>query len=99
MVFWNREWLEFPDQQVMLCLGPEAEVAGRDVSADVPGDIWPPVVPGDEFQGFKLASVPSYLCIMTEGDNALPKVRVQGDVNATTEIEETILFKPFSRLE
>ena len=82
-----------------LCLGPEAEVAGGDISANVLGDVQPPVVPGDEFQGFKLASVPGYLCIMTEGDNVLPKARVQGDISATMEIEETISFRPFSRLE
>jgi len=63
------------------------------------GDVQPPVVLGDEFQGFKLASMPGYLHIMTEGDNASSEVRVWGDVNATTEIEETILFRPFSRSE
>jgi len=83
----------------MLCLSPEAEVAGGDISANVPGDVRPPVVPGDEFQGFKSASMPGYLHIMTEGDNASPEVRVQGDINATMEVEKTILFRSFSRLE
>ena len=91
--------MEFPDWWVTLYLGLEAEVAGGDILANVPGDIWPPVVPGDEFQGFKLARMPGYLHIMTEGDNASPEVGVQGDVNATAEIEETISFGPFSRLE
>ena len=61
-----------------LCLGLEAEVTGGDILADIPGDVQPPVVPGDEFQGFKSASVPGYLHIMTEGNNASPEVGVWG---------------------
>jgi hypothetical protein len=36
---------------------------------------------------------------MTEGDNASPEVGVQGDVNVTMEIKETIPFGPFSGSE
>src|SRR6266567_5146806 len=57
-VLWNRERLQFPNRRVSLCLGPEAEVASGDVSADVSGHVWPPVVPGDKFQGLKSTRMP-----------------------------------------
>jgi isoaspartyl peptidase/L-asparaginase-like protein (Ntn-hydrolase superfamily) len=39
------EGLEFADRSLMLNFCPKAGIAGGYIAADVPGHVWPPVVP------------------------------------------------------
>src|SRR6266446_9832027 len=95
----HREGLEFSDRQSALGFGAEAEVAGRDVAADVSRHIGPPMVARDQFQSLEPTGMASHLGIMAEGDDAASKVRAVWDVDATAKIQEAVPIGPFPRTQ
>jgi len=64
--FQDQEWLEFPGRWAALYLSAEAQVAVGNIHANVLRHIRPPVVSGDELQGFEATWVPSHFGVMAE---------------------------------
>ena len=57
--------------------------------------VQPPVASGDELQGFEAAWVSSHLGVMAERDYPAAEVGSVQDVDATTVVEEAVMFRPF----
>jgi len=84
---------------VALYLSAEAQVAVGNIHAYVPRHVRPPVASGDELQGFEAAWVSSDLGVMAERDYPAAEVGSVWDIDATTVVEEAVVFRPFCRLE
>jgi hypothetical protein len=90
--------VQLPDQKPSECLGPTAQVAGRNVPADVSGYLGPPVVLGDELQRLEVASMTSDPGIVVLLQNLAAQILVPRDNILATEVQESGLDVPLGRL-
>jgi hypothetical protein len=88
--FRNREGLEFSGWEAAGYFGAEAEVAGRDVLADVSGHVRPPVVPGYELQSFEPAGVACDLGVMAKGDYTAAEIGGRWHVDSPAKVQESV---------
>ena len=83
----------------MLYLSAKAQVAVGDIQAYELRHVWPPVIPGNELQGFEAAWVSSHLNVMTERNYPVVEVRGIWDIDAAAVVEDAVAFQPFHGLE
>ena len=94
--FRDREGLEFSCREAAGDFGAEAEVAGRDVLADIAGHVGPPIVPGYEFQSLEPAGMTCDLGVVAEGDDAAAEVGRRWHVDLSAEVQESVTVRPLS---
>jgi hypothetical protein len=99
MSLWDCNCFEFTHWQLLLCLCPEAEVAGFAILANVVGHLWPPVVAGYQFQCFPLTGMSGNVGVVVLLNNLAVEVCILQNVNVILEEQEVLQFTPFSRLE
>jgi hypothetical protein len=96
---WDWKRFEFTHRQSLLCLCPEAEVAGFAILADVAGHLQPPVVAGYQFQCFPLTCMFGNMGIVVLLNNPAAEVCILRNIDAILEEQEVLWFLPFGGLE
>jgi hypothetical protein len=79
--------MELAEGSLMLYFSPVAQITCLDIDADVAGHLGPPIIAGYELEGFEVACMSGYVCIVVLFDDITPKVSVLGDIDFTAEHE------------
>ena len=87
VTLWYGEWVKLSSPTAISDLCPEAGVTCPCILSDILRHLWPPVVPGDEFQSLPTARISCNLCVMVLRCDTMTQVQDVGHIDAVPEIE------------